>query len=133
LCQDSWLEWKERDPARLQRYVDAIHTNFSRDGNNAWVTPKSPQTVAGLPVLQVYPESVGMGVGFSVLVGTTLDRAKKIIEQKLGRSFGKCEPPSDNIRGCDMKIGDRKTIGVISEDNDKATKVLVGCFYFYAK
>jgi len=133
LCQDSWLDWKEHDPARLKNYANAIKAGFTGSGHEAWVTPRSSQSVAGLRVIQVYPESVGMGVGFSVLVEASFARVKKIVEQRLGRSFGKCEPPSDNMRTCDMPIADKKTVGVMSEDSDKATRTLISCYYFYAK
>src|SRR5213592_1574121 len=67
-CQDSWLDWKSGDPARLQQFVASFQSDFSRKERDPFFVPKSSQTVAGLPVAQVFPQSVGMGVGFSVVV-----------------------------------------------------------------
>ena len=42
----------------------------------------------------------------------------------------KCEPPSDNMRTCELEIGEKKTIVLMAEDNAKATTTLLGghCF-----
>jgi hypothetical protein len=132
-CQDSWFEWKSSDPARLQSFVNRFRADFSPTGDGGAYTPKSSLTMAGLPVTQVYPESVGMGVGFSVIVNATFDTTKATLEKRLGKPIGKCEPPSDNMRSCGLEIGEKKTILLLAEDNPKATKTLIGCYYFYEK
>jgi hypothetical protein len=131
-CQDSWFEWKSGDPARLQSFVSRFKADFSPTGDGGAYKPKSGLTVAGLPVAQVYPESVGMGVGFSVIVNATFDAAKATLEKRLGKPL-KCQPPSDNMRGCEFEIGEKKTIALMAEDNPKATTTLIGCYYFYEK
>src|SRR5204863_9169714 len=65
-CQDSWLDWKSRDPVQLTRFAASFQSDFLRKGNDAFFVPKVSQTVAGLPLAQVFPESIGMAVGFSV-------------------------------------------------------------------
>jgi len=132
-CQDSWFEWKSSDPARLQSFVSRFKADFSPAGDEGAFTPKSSQTIAGLSVAQVYPQSVGMGVGFSVIVNATFDATKAAFEKRLGKSLSKCEPPSDNMRTCELEIGEKKTIALMAEDNPKATKTLIGCYYFYEK
>ena len=132
-CQDSWFEWKSSDPARLQQFVAGFQSDFSRKERDPFFVPKSSQTVAGLPVTQVYPESVGMGVGFSVMVGANFDQTKKRLEQKIGKPLNKCEPPSDNMRTCELTIGPKKTLLLVAEENPKSTTTLFGCYYFYAK
>jgi hypothetical protein len=132
-CQDSWLEWKSSDPARLKNFIVSFKADFvSQKDTDPFFVPKASQTVAGLPVAQVFPESVGMAVGFSVLVNATFDKTKATIERKIGKPF-KCEPPSDNMRTCGSEIADKKTIVLMAEDNAKSTTALVGCFYFYEK
>ena len=134
MCQDSWFEWKSSDPARLQKFIESFRSDFSqKKATDAFVVPKSSQTVAGLPVAQVFPESVGMAVGFSVVVNANFDRTRSSLEKKLGRSIKKCEPPSDNMRTCELQIGDKKTILLMAEDNAKSTTTLFGCYYFYEK
>ena len=133
ICQDSWLDWKDGDPARIKMFSDSFQRDFLRKANDAFFVPKSGQTVAGLPITQVYPESVGMGVGFSVMVGANFDQTKKRLEQKIGKPLNKCEPPSDNMRTCELTIGPKKTLLLVAEENPKSTTTLFGCYYFYAK
>ena len=131
-CQDSWFDWKSSDPAQLQKFAASFQAGFSRKERDPFFVPKSSQTVAGLPLAQVFPDSVGMGVGFSVVVNANFDKTKTSLEKKLGRSF-KCEPPSDNMRACEQTIGEKKTVVLMAEDNPKSTTALFGCYYFYEK
>jgi hypothetical protein len=132
-CQDSWLDWKSSDPVRLKKFADSFQSDFLRKGSDAFFVPKSSQTVAGLPVAQVFPESIGMAVGFSVVVTANFDKTKTSLEKKISKLFKKCEPPSDNMRTCELEIGEKKTILLMAEDNPKSTTTLVGCYYFYEK
>jgi hypothetical protein len=132
-CQDSWLDWKSGDPAQLKKFAGSFQADFLRKESDPFFVPKSSQTVAGLPVAQVFPESVGMAVGFSVVVNATFDKTKSSIEKKIGKSIKKCEPPSDNMRTCGLEIAEKKTIMLMAEDNPKSTTTLLGCYYFYEK
>jgi hypothetical protein len=132
-CQDSWLDWRSGDPARLQQFVAAFQSDFSHKEPDAFFVPKASQTVIGFPVAQVFPESVGMAVGFSLVVNANFDRTKASLEQRIGKSIKKCEPPSDNMRTCELEIGEKKTLVLMAEDNPKSTTTLFGCYYFYAK
>ena len=82
--------------------------------------------------MQVFPESVGMGVGFSVVVGASFDKTRTSLEHKIGKFLKKCET-GDNMRMCELEIAEKKTIMLMAEDNVKSTTTLVGCYYFYAK
>jgi len=131
-CQDSWFEWKSSDPARLKQYVGRIQSEFT-PGQAAAYTPKSSLTVLGFPVTEVYPESVGMGVGFSVTVNGKFEAVKAVAAKTLGKPISKCEPPSDNMRTCELELGEKKNFFLLTEDNPKSTKTLFGCYYFYEK
>lgn len=61
-CQDSWLEWKE-NPARGDKFIETLHANYTAK-DSGYLVPKTKTLLFGLPVTRVYPESVGMGVGF---------------------------------------------------------------------
>jgi hypothetical protein len=132
-CQDSWFEWKASAPARLKNFADRFQVGFTPTGSSGGFAPKSSQTVAGLPLAQVYPQSVGMGVGFSVVVNANFEATKVALEKRLGKRISKCEPPSDNMRTCELEIGEKKTITLMAEDNPKTTTTLFGCYYFYEK
>ena len=132
-CQDSWLDWKNSDPVRLKKFAESFQSDFLQKEKDPLFVPKSNQTVAGLPVAQVFPESIGMAVGFSVVVNANFDRTKTSLAKKIGKSFSRCEPPSDNMRTCELAIGEKKTILLMAEDNVKSKTTLFGCYYFYAK
>jgi hypothetical protein len=132
-CQDSWLDWKESDPVQLKKFAASFQSDFLRKEKDPFFVPKSNQTVVGLPVAQVFPESIGMAVGFSVVVNADFDRTRTSLAKKTGKSLSKCEPPSDNMRTCELEIGEKKTILLMAEDNVKSTTTLFGCYYFYAK
>jgi hypothetical protein len=131
--QDSWLDWKNRDPVQLRKFAESFQSNFLQKEKDSFFVPKSNQTVAGLRVAQVFPESIGMAVGFSVVVNANFDTTKTRLAKKIGKPFSKCEPPSDNMRTCELAIGEKKTILLMAEDNVKSTTTLFGCYYFYAK
>lgn len=131
-CQDLWLEWKQNSPDQLKKFAEDFQSGFFHKGNDLFFVPKSSQTVAGLPIAQVFPESVGMGVGFSVMVNANFDTTKKNLEKKIGKSLKQCEV-GDNMRTCALEIGEKKTIMLVAEDNPKSATTLFGCYYFYEK
>lgn len=132
-CQDSWIDWKS-DPAQMKKLLDRFRADFAqKKDTDAFVVPRAGMTIAGLPVLQVYPESIGMAVGFSVVVSANFETTKAALAKRLGRAIDKCEPPSDNMRTCEREIAEKKTILLMAEDNPKSTTALFGCYYFYEK
>jgi hypothetical protein len=106
--------------------------DFSRKGNDPFFVPRTAKSIAGLRVVQAFPDSVGMGVGFSVVVGASFDTARKTMENLLGKPLQKCEA-SDNMRTCELDIAEKRTFTLMAEDNSRATKTLVGCYYYYEK
>lgn len=130
LCQDSWLDWKT-DEARLTRFVNEVESRFSHSDRGPAFTPKAPTKAFGLPVAQVFPQNVGMALGFSVIVNADFAQARRSLEGQLGRTM-KCES-SDGEKACELKIGDKKTVVLMSEDNGKAKQTLLGCYYYYEK
>ena len=103
LCRDSWLDWKSTAPSKLESFGAFLRSDFAHNENDAFFTPKSAMTIDGLKVTQVFPGSVGMGLGFSVLVDATFDVAKQAFERELGRPLRDCET-SDGMRTCENKM-----------------------------
>lgn len=132
LCRESWLDWQRTDPAKLDSFAAYFRSAFSHSGNDAFATPKSAAAIDGLKVIQVFPESVGMGVGFSVLVEARFDVARGALERALGKPLRQCET-SDGMRACELPIAEQRTVTLMAGDapNDKTS--LVGCYYFYEK
>ena len=117
---------------QLKKFGDEFQADFSQNENGGYFIPKTEKTIGGLGVLQVFPESVGMGVGFSTVVDATFDNARRTFTKTLGRSLEKCET-SDNMRSCELEIGEKRTFVLMAEDDAKSTTTLVGCYYFYEK
>lgn len=131
-CQDSWLDWHKSDPARMKAYVDQIHSGFSQNGNDAFMAPKAATSIFGLRVTQLFPDSVGMGVGFSVLLDGSFDTVRKTVEKKLGKSLSKCDD-GENMRSCELEIGEKRTLMLMAQDVPKTNSALLGCYYYYEK
>jgi hypothetical protein len=132
LCRDSWLDWKNSDPSKLESFGVFLRSDFAHNGNDPSFTPKSAMTFYGLKVTQLFPGSVGMALGFSVLVDATFDVTKQALERELGAPFRDCET-GEGMRTCELSIAEQRTVMLMSNDppNDKTT--LAGCYYYYEK
>ncbi len=130
-CQDSWLDWQKTAPAALKTFVDRFNADFRHHGNDAFAIPRKEISVAGLRVLQAYPQSVGMGVGFSLTLDADFDKARKAFEAMLGKPLVKCEA-SDGMHSCERDIAAQRTFMLMAADND-AHQTLAGCYYLYEK
>jgi len=131
-CQDSWFEWKQGNSPQLRQFAQAFQTAFEQKASDPFLVPRSSQNLAGMPIVRVFPESVGMGVGFSVIVNAGFDMTKSALERKYGKPFKKCET-GDNMRSCALPIAQKKTLMVMADDSPKSTETLIGCYYFYEK
>jgi hypothetical protein len=132
LCRDSWFEWQKTAPAKLTAFGEHFRAQFSPHGNDPYFLPKTDVFVAGLKVAQVFPQSVGMGVGFSLTVNAPFDVARKAMEKQLGKPLGKCEN-SDGMKACERDLAPQRSFTIMAEDNPKVTQTLIGCYYFYEK
>lgn len=130
-CQDSWLDWKN-DPAGLKKLSASIRSSFLQKQGAPFLVPKSKQTVVGLPVVQLFPDNIGMAVGFSVIVDANFETTRKSLEKKIGKAFKKCET-DDNMQSCELEIGEHKTITLMAEENVISKTTLIGCYYYYEK
>jgi hypothetical protein len=132
LCRESWAELEKSDPAALDSFGAYFKSAFSHDGDDRHLIPNSSMTVDGLNLIQVYPSSLGMGLGFSVLVDAPFDVARQAVERDLGKPLDQCQE-GDGMRTCELSVAEQRTVILLSEDppNDKST--LVGCYYYYEK
>ena len=129
-CQESWLAWQD-NPARGDKFMDRMHADYREQEDGGYLVPKAKKTLFGLPVGRVYLDSVGMGVGFSVLVNDGVEAAKNAVEKAIGRTLT-CEADSDGIHACQAELGPKRTVTVAS-DTEGSKSALIGCFYFYEK
>lgn len=127
-CEDSWLEWKADRP-RLQRFATALHAQFSAEPKSPAMKPNRPTRLMGLAVTQLFPDSVGMGLGFSVMLQADLQQARQRFEAQLGRPLS-CET-GDGMVACELPLGEKKTAMLINGDKGRSPTSLLGCFYFY--
>jgi hypothetical protein len=132
LCRDSWAEWSKSDPAKMKAFADHVRSEFVPHDNDPFARPKTDISVLGLHVTQAFPDSVGMGVGFSLTVDATFDDTRKAVEKSLGRPLGKCET-GDGMRTCGLEIAPQRTVTLMVADKPGAKNTLLGCYYFYGK
>jgi hypothetical protein len=130
-CQDSWRDWKD-NPAESKRVGELFTSTFSQAGKDGSFTTSKKVLVVGLPVKRVYPESVGMGVGFSVILDGTFDDTRARAEKMLGKKLGKCET-SDGMHTCELEIAKERTITLLAGEHDERHETLLGCYYLYEK
>src|SRR5215510_16496413 len=122
-CRDSWLEWKD-DPVRTASHRDSFRAQFKERDGAPFHVPISSVTMMGLPVSEVYSNTMGMGVGFSVSVKAPFDKAKKAVEQSLGKPLANCET-GDGMRTCGLEIGEKKTVMMLSDAAGKTGATLI--------
>jgi hypothetical protein len=132
LCRESWLDLEKSDPAALERFGIYLNSEFTRDSDDGHLAPKAATTVNGLNVSQVFPSSLGMGLGFSVLLEAPFDVARQAVERDLGRELVGCDG-GDGVRACELPIAEKRTVLVVSEDAPNDQTTLVGCYYYYEK
>lgn len=131
LCQDTWPDWKG-DSKRMAQLVKYLETKFDRVSDAAAAyAPKVPTSVLGWSINQVFPQSVGMGVGFSLTVDADHTQIRTGIEEQLGKPLT-CKY-SDGIRACEVNLGTNKTAILMTDLDGRAKSSLVGCYYFYEK
>jgi hypothetical protein len=131
-CGDSWRDWQKTSDPRLTTFAAHLRGDFTQKQGDAFVTPKTAMSIAGFRVLQVYPESVGMGVGFSVQIEATFDKAKKAFEAKFGKPLEHCEI-GDGMRNCGLQFAAERTFMLMSSDKPGDPQALIGCYYLYER
>jgi hypothetical protein len=132
LCQDSWVEWTKKEPKTFETFRAHFFGAFKPHDNDPYWLPKANVSVLGMNVAQGFPDSVGMGVGFSLTVDAPYDKARAAMEKALGKKLQHCEA-SDGMTTCDLEVAPQRTITVMTEDSPKARQTLIGCYYFYEK
>ncbi|MEJ1970809.1 MAG: hypothetical protein WDN03_19595 [Rhizomicrobium sp.] len=132
LCQDSWSDWQKTGDPRLKLLAEHLSAAFARHGNDGYFVPKVPTVVLGFRVLQVYPGSVGMGVGFSILVDATFETAQQELERALGKPLKQCDA-GDGMKSCEREVAPMRTLALMAQDAPNNTSSLIGCYYFYEK
>jgi hypothetical protein len=132
LCQDSWVEWTKKEPETFVPFRNRFMAQFTRHENDPYWLPKASTSVLGMHVAQAFPQSVGMGVGFSLTVDAPFDKARATMEKALGKKLQHCET-GDNMKTCEVEVAPQRTVMAMAEDNPKSRQTLIGCYYFYEK
>ena len=130
-CRVSWLDWKN-DPAQARKFGETINGAFTQQPRGPAWTPKKPIVVGGLKVVEAFPESVGMGVGFSLSVDANFDTARAEFEKLAGKTFKSCES-GEGMKSCELTVAEKRTLMIVAGDNGKSKTTLFGCYYFYAQ
>lgn len=131
-CRESWIDWQKANDPQLAPFGEYLRSHFTYKDREPYLLPKAPVSLAGFHVLQVFPESVGMGVGFSVMIDATFEKAKKVFETKLGKPLEHCET-GEGMKSCEHGVAEKRTFMLMASDKPGDRKTLVGCYYYYAK
>lgn len=129
-CQDSWLDWKD-DARRTDQYMESFEQGFTQSEDGLSFLPKDATAVLGFPVTKVYPQSVGMGMGFSLLLAAPLQQVRSQVEKLVGKTL-QCSA-GEGMTSCGIELGDKKTVTLASEGDAAVGNSLLGCFYYYEK
>jgi hypothetical protein len=120
------------DPAKINQFAGSFNATFVQKQDGGSFVPKTRLLVVGLPVTEAFPENVGMGVGFSVIVEAKFDQARGALEKTVGKSLQQCET-GDGMRTCELEIAKQRTLVIMADSEGKTNATLLGCYYFYEK
>lgn len=128
-CEESWYDLRN-DAARMEAIGVALRSQFApQDRSPVW-KPNGPVTWLGAEVLEMTPQSVGMGLGFALTLKQPAGTVQPAYERALGQALGRCES-GDGMRSCERKLAEKRTAMVVSPLNRPELGTLVGCYYFY--
>lgn len=130
MCQGSWLDWKD-DEVRMARYIGQFDTGFKRIEAEAAFLSNAPITVLGFPLIKVYPQSVGMGVGVSVSLGAPLTKVRAEVEHAIGKPL-ECSN-EEGTTYCGASTADSKSVTLAAAGDGTGNESLLGCMYYYEK
>jgi hypothetical protein len=126
-CEDSWLDWRD-DPARTKAFAEGLKVSFEQRGKGPSLAPRGRTTFLRMPVLKVFPDTIGMARGFSILLYAMFDDAKALLEQGYSTHLDNCQT-SAGTRMCSREIGENKTLLVMGDTGANRHQTLLGCFY----
>jgi hypothetical protein len=132
LCKDSWMDWQKANAPQLGPLRDDLNAGYKPHGNDPYFLPKKEITIAGFRVIQLYPGSVGMGVGISAMIAAPFDKAKATYEKLIGKKFVHCEN-GEGMKTCELELGPKRTAMILAADPEKKPSTLIGCYYYYEK
>lgn len=128
-CEDSWLDWR-RDQTRMSAFADALRAHFKpQDRSPVWV-PLHPIRWLGAEVLEITPESIGMGLGFGITLKAPLPKLKAGFERAVGQPMKSCGQ-GDGMSTCESELAPKKTAMMAAPSSKPELGTLLGCYYYY--
>jgi hypothetical protein len=97
------------------------HETFCRRVNHRYIARRADAhsltnvSVLGFRLIRVFPDSVGMAVGFSLSVDATFDDTRHAVEKALGHPLGKCET-GEGMRNCELEVAPERTVTLLGAD-----------------
>ncbi len=128
-CDVSWLDFKD-NPVKVQQYFGPLETQYRRTSDDGSFEPLMATSLLGQKISRIYPQSVGMGLGYSVIMDAGFDAAKAAVEKQLGKKFSHCAE-QDGAKSCELPIADKKTVMLMEGSRGKNPQTLFGCYYYY--
>lgn len=128
-CEESWYD-SRRDEARMGAFGQALRAQFRPEDRSPVWKPLAPVTWLGHEVLEITPQSVGMGLGFAVTLKAPSSAVRPAYEQRLGQAMERCES-SDGLHSCERTLAPKRTAIMMAPLKKPEAGTLVGCYYFY--
>lgn len=130
-CGESWHDWRS-DEKRMGYFASTVQANFERnDKRRVWL-PRKPVQLIGHRVTELIPQSVGMGLGFSVTLDAPWQQVRTSFEKALGKPMKDCSE-SDGMTMCELPLAERRTAVLMTRTAAPQVGTMVGCYYFYEK
>jgi hypothetical protein len=128
-CEESWYDLR-KDNARMSVFAEALRTQFRpQDRSPVW-KPIERTTWLGAEILEITPQSVGMGLGFAVTLKLPYAQARPAYERVLGQTMARCEA-SDGLHSCERTLAPKRTALIMAPQHKPELGTLLGCYYFY--
>jgi hypothetical protein len=131
-CQDSRLDWKKSDPPQLKNLLRAFNQIFRGRRKIHSLFQNQTRLLLDFRLFRCSPRILVWRLvcrSWLKQILTPPKRARRKDRQVVSVNA----TPSDNIRTCELEIGEKKTSLLMTEDNVKSKTTLLGFYYFYAK
>ena len=116
----------------MEAFRAQFKAGYTQDGNDGSFLPKVPTTLHNQKVSRVFPQSEGMGLGYSVLLDAGFDATRRELVKQIGKPLKHCAK-AEGLQMCEHPISPKRTIILTEATVGKSPQTLVGCYYYYEK
>ncbi len=127
-CQTSWLDWKD-NPTLAEPFNKQLKASYRIDDEDGTYKPIGSMTVLAKKVSRVYPNTMGQGLGFAVLVDAKFEAVRGALAKHGMKPIHQQCNIDEYTKSCTFVMGNKKTILLYADAGTKNQQTLVGCSY----